>query len=62
MTIPVMSMNYTMNRTQKSGSTIQNMTPIVMPFNNIRGNVKSIVGLEIKPSKAYKGCGSCGRG
>jgi hypothetical protein len=61
MSAPVMPMNYTMNRsikniTNSSGSTM------FMPFSSINGKTKTILGLEIKPSKAYRGCGSCGSG
>ena len=60
----MMPMNYTMNRSTRqitNFSTKSNNT-MFMPFNSLNGKTKTIIGLEIKPSKAYKGCGSCGSG
>jgi len=66
MPTPVLGMNYTLNRKQSSNTflAIQNKSAMVMPFNlkSSNNNAKTVVGLELKPSKAYKGCGSCGRG
>jgi hypothetical protein len=69
MPVPILSMNYTMNRTssQMNNKLLnKSSTPMMMPFNlknkSTNNNLKTVVGLEIKPSKAYKGCGSCGRG
>lgn len=58
-----MSLNYSLNKTTRTISSNLNKTAgFVMPFSSTTGKSKTIVGLEIKPSSAYKGCGSCGRG
>lgn len=66
MPVPVLAMNYTLNRKQSSNTflALQNKSAMVMPFNlkSSNNNSKTVVGLELKPSKAYKGCGGCGRG
>ena len=64
MTVQNMSLNYSLNRTtsKKSTTTFNKSAGFIMPFSSINGKTKTIVGLEIKPSSAYKGCGSCGRG
>ena len=64
MSTPVISMNYTMNRSSKNitSSSLSRGSSMFMPFNSLNNNTRTVIGLEIKPSKAYKGCGSCGRG
>lgn len=59
-----MSLNYTLNRSSKNFHSYNKgaSAGFVMPFSSISGKMKTVVGLEIKPSSAYKGCGSCGRG
>ena len=70
MVVSPLSMNYTLNRTSKdlnnyyANNINKSKSSITMPFNfkSNNQNAKTIVGLEIKPSREYKGCGSCGRG
>jgi hypothetical protein len=64
MTQQNMSLNYTMNKSSRNIHMYNKSANagFAMPFSSINGKMKTIVGLEIKPSSAYKGCGSCGRG